>query len=238
MLGKYIAHCEDSLTACVLPHLLHLPIEQFWQILLKACYGRDQFPESPGEPLQVDYWPKWDPTDTKNNTYVEPDVFMRFREFDLIIEAKRGDDGGQEPDQWKKEIIAYANEFGEDRVPVKMIALGGILGTTTERVPCTWNSTETGKKHELSCPVVMCRWRGLLDQCKRMRRELKHLENRDSRSFATSRILDDVIGLFGSHGYSTGRWFADFNFGRYHFSSSTAPHHSLFRSRTLEFNQK
>lgn len=238
MLGKYIAHCEDSLTASVVPHLLHLPTELFWQILRNACYDRDQFPECPGELLQVDYWPKWDPTDTTNNTYVEPDVFMRFREFDLIIEAKNGDDGGQIPGQWKKELIAYTNEYRDQRIPVKMLALGGIPSTATDGVTHTWHPSEPGEKREIVCPVVMCRWRGLLDQCKRMNRELKRLENRDSQSFAASRILDDVIGLFGSHGYSTGRWFADFNFGRYHFSPSTARHHSLFRSRILELNQK
>jgi hypothetical protein len=96
MLGRFIRACEDSLTAAVFTHLLHLPAEVFWRILRRACCT-DTLPESAGEPLSVDYWPSWDPKGTGNTNRVVPDFFIRFRGFDLIIEAKRWDSDMQNP---------------------------------------------------------------------------------------------------------------------------------------------
>jgi hypothetical protein len=53
MLGKHLNHCEDSLTAAVFTHLLHLPTEVFWKILRNACYTR-KLPEFPGEPWNIE----------------------------------------------------------------------------------------------------------------------------------------------------------------------------------------
>src|SRR5579871_5883899 len=98
MLGKHINHCEDSLTAAVFTHLLHLPVELFWQVLRNACCT-DQLPKHIGEPSIVAPWPNWKATGTKNSIRVVPDLFMRFPTLDLIIEAKRADDGMQKPEQ-------------------------------------------------------------------------------------------------------------------------------------------
>ena len=117
MLAKHLNHCEDSLTSAIFNHLFHLPAELFWQILRNACYGKD-LPMHAGELLEVKYFPKWDAAGTTNEQFVEPDLFLRFREFDLIIEAKRWDDGMQDPAQWEKELIAYANEYGSEQLAV------------------------------------------------------------------------------------------------------------------------
>ncbi len=37
------------------------------------------------------FWPHCTPTGTTNNTFVEPDVFIRFQLFNVIIEAKYGE---------------------------------------------------------------------------------------------------------------------------------------------------
>jgi|688.fasta_scaffold195737_3 hypothetical protein len=237
MLGKFINHCEDSLTAAVFTHLLHLPSEVFWRILRQACYSPD-LPQAAGEPLKLEWWPKWDPKGTGNNTYIEPDVFIRFREFDLIIEAKRWDDKQQSKRQWQDQLIAYRNEYGEECCPVRMIAIGGLYQDHDELLNVKAKKTRaSAETPALMCTVHMCRWRELLAQCKRVRRELKRLEQPDSLALASSRILDDVIGLFGCHGYSTGRWFADFHFDRHQLSPTTLSHHRLFRGRTLALTQ-
>jgi hypothetical protein len=128
MISRFIANPrEDSLTAAVFSHLLHLPSEVFWDILRRSCGSRD-LPGNPGGPLQVDPWPKWSAKGTTNQRSVSPDFFIRFAEFDLIVEAKRGDHGTQSPDQWKRELTAYANEYGEEEQAVRMLAIGGIHG--------------------------------------------------------------------------------------------------------------
>src|SRR5438552_1575411 len=111
MLGKFVVHCEDSLMAAVFSHLLHLPFTIFWHILRDACYGTG-LPAVVGEPKIIALWPKWDPQGTRNSSYVEPDLFLRFEDFDLIIEAKRWDQGMQSRNQWEDQLTAYANEYG------------------------------------------------------------------------------------------------------------------------------
>ena len=104
MLGKYINHCEDSFTASIFTHLLHFPSEVFWQIIREACYS-DHLPNIAGELTEDEsFWPHWCANETDNKNFVEPDLFLRFREFDLIIEAKRWDDRQQYRSQWEKDI--------------------------------------------------------------------------------------------------------------------------------------
>src|SRR6266568_1660228 len=100
MLGKFIYICENSQTAAVFTDLLHLPAEDFWRILCNACYTK-LLPQYAGEPRLVEFWPKWNPNKTQNENYVEPDVFIRFSSFDLIIEAKREDERQQCRGQWE-----------------------------------------------------------------------------------------------------------------------------------------
>jgi len=225
MLGKHISICEDSLTASVFTHLLHLPCEAFWRILRSACYT-DQLPEYPGELREMDPWPKWDPKGTCNNTYVEPDFFMRFPAFDLIIEAKRWDDGQQNRDQWTRELIGYSNEYGEEQRPVRLIALGGIWGTSDDEVPVP---TSAEKTRETGCPVHMCKWERLLAECQRMLREIRSLNYPTSQNKAHERTLADLIDLFAWHGFQTGIWFAEVARDLPQLSPWVQEHHRIFQ---------
>ena len=235
MLGKFINHCEDSLSASVFSHLLHLPAEVFWALLRKACYSND-LPESAGEPLVVEMWPKWNATETGNSKYVEPDVFIRFADFDLIIEAKRWDDGQQDPAQWKRELVAYANEYGEVPMPVRMIALGGIHHEHDEVLRIKRPILKDGVlQPDIICSVHMCRWRGILYQSKRMLKELEKLEYPTSQTAATRRVLEDLIDLFAWHSYSTRPWFADADFVPFALSAETERHQRLFQKISATF---
>jgi hypothetical protein len=173
MLGKHINHCEDSLTAAVFSHLLHLPAELFWQILRNAC-GR-KLPGSAGEP-KCEFWPKWEAAGTTNSSYIEPDVFIRFPDFDLIVEAKRWDGNMHDIAQWKRELSGYANEYGHERHAVRMIALGNDNRLEDVQLSHKWvQEAEPGKKAEIfkiDCPVYMCRWGGVLAECRRTLRSL------------------------------------------------------------------
>lgn len=230
MLGKFISHCEDSLTASVFTHLLHLPAEVFWRLLRQACYTTD-LPETVGEPVEMDVWPKWSPDGTGNNTYVEPDVFIRFRDFDLIIEAKRWDERQQQPQQWRRELIAYGNEYRSDGQPVRMIALGGIDQEHDDKITVTLPASDDGDPAiTLECPVHMCRWRGILYQCNRMLRELERQEYASSQTAANRRVLEHVIDLFAWHSYSTRQWFADVSFDHVALSRHTESHQKLFQN--------
>ena len=234
MLGKHLNLCEDSHTAAVFTHLLHLPAESFWAILRRACFtGR--LPRDPGELLGVQPWPRWDATGIPDKTTVIPDLFVRFANFDLIIEAKRGDHDQQRPEQWRQEFVAYLNEYGEEAKPVKMIALGGLLGTEDQLVTRRGiDPAGAERPDEPSCTVHMCRWQSLLQQCQGMRRELAGLEYPPSQTAAAVRVLADLIDLFAWHGYSTGMWFADVEFAGYRLAPSVDAHLRLFAARSLQ----
>ena len=220
MLGDFINHCENSLTAAVFSHLLHLPGELWWQLLRGACYSAE-LPAVAGELHSVDFRPKWDPDGTDNVSYVEPDLFLRFAEFDLIIEAKRWDQSQQDPKQWQKEVRAYWHEYmAEETTPnigrkLRLIALGGVWTTEDQeasvQVPRAAtrqaNGADGARGASFSCPVHMARWGRLLGECKRMARELEQARYRSSQTRAHERILSHLIGLFAAHGFQTGRWF-------------------------------
>lgn len=215
MLGKYINHCEDSLTASVFSHLLHLPTEIWWGILRAAAYT-DQLPVHPGEPEKIDFWPKWDSERTTNSRYVEPDLFFRFKSLDLIIEAKRWDKEMQNSVQWRNQVTAYANEYrgdGEKR-ELRMIALGGLWSSIDAQVTVREITVPEGEEQDpeiisISCPVHKCLWRSLLDECLRLRRDILLSRYSSSETLAHQRILSDVIDLFAWHGYQTGVWYRD-----------------------------
>ncbi|MDC0302681.1 hypothetical protein OAL23_00775 [bacterium] len=211
MLSRYISPQEDTLTASVFGHLLHLPVETFWQILRQACDGHE-LPEHCGEPLLIDPWPKWASEGTSNSRYVEPDLFLRFAEFDLIIEAKRWDGGMQSHDQWAKQLISYHNVYGanagEENQNCHYLAVGGLWSYRSERFSF---QTEDGSVAG-ECVVSKARWQGIVIQCQRLLRHLQDSPYPTSQDRANQRLLGDLIELFAVHGFSTGRWFEDLDF--------------------------
>lgn len=220
MLAAFINPNENSLTASVFSHLLHLPTELWWQLLRGACRS-GRLPANVGELRSVDFRPKWDPTDvvTGNNTYVEPDLFLRFDSLDLIVEAKRWDNRQQNPQQWKAQLRAYWNQYASKQKnavtpgQVQIIALGGLWTTEDQDASVQVPSGAAGQRGPeqvtITCPVHMCRWGWLLTRCQGLARELNRLRYPSSQTNAHQRILDHLIGLFEAHDFRTGMWYEE-----------------------------
>jgi hypothetical protein len=145
---------------------------------------------------------------------------MRFSTFDLIIEAKRWDAGMQNRSQWEKEFNAYISQYGEEKVPVMMIALGGIWKNEDDEVSLG----------ETRHPVHMCKWEGLLAECQRMKKELENLKYPSSQILAWIRTLMHLIDVFAWHGFQTGIWFAEVLPRIPHLGPSIKSHHRTFRN--------
>lgn len=232
---------EDSLTASVISHLLHLPFEVYWKIIRNACFHSGMLPENPGEP-EVHAWPHWSPTGTRNSRFVEPDIFLRFPDFDLIVEAKFEDWGQQNPEQWARELEAYTNEYGQERRSVKMLAIGGIYQTQDDQIKHRWvpgsdNLSDTEGPHDFVCPVHMCQWSRVLYHCKQMEREIAKAAYPTSQSLAHRRILADLIRMFAHHGYQTGIWYSETIGHRARLSGRIEASHFPFRAIHNQFNQ-
>ena len=149
---------EDPKTLVVFGDLMLLPDLVLWNILKRAAANKGILPEDAG--LMADkvfFWPKWDPNskyDTGNSKYVEPDVFFRFDNIDVIVEAKYSDSQGQYREEWEREFKAYLNEFEDDKTSAVLLAVGG--NPTFEREP----AIKVGNR---KCPIVKYSWVSLLN---------------------------------------------------------------------------
>ena len=121
---------EDTLTSSVIGLMQYLPEDIFWKLLKSACGNSTvDLPDSIGAIQNFHFWERFDATDTKNKVAVEPDVWIETDTYDIIVEAKRSDNSGdnsQYEGQWTNQIIALRNSYGnEEPNPLIYIAIGG-----------------------------------------------------------------------------------------------------------------
>ncbi len=111
---------EDSLTASFFGLLFYLDselVEKYFYSLLDTETGKVQ---------EVEFWPHWDAENTSNEKYVEPDVFVRFENLDLIIEVKK--EGNKLfLKQAENQINAYENEYCNEETQEKHLFYLGFI---------------------------------------------------------------------------------------------------------------
>lgn len=159
---------EDAKTSSIIGTLSLLPAKQFWAIIRSACYNSNGLPESVTELQHIKFWPQW----KLDDRVVEPDVFVRFKEFDLIIELKRNDGNQQDMNQWKREIDAYLR-CEDSHKDYHLIA---ISGRTAEQHP----------------HVFQCSWSNLLSSVENERENIQDYSH-------IARILETAITAFHIH---------------------------------------
>ncbi len=184
---------EDPKTSSIFENLMLLPDNVFWSILKASCFFNNKMLSNSGRLLFYNFWPHWD----NNSSYVEPDLFIRFEEFDVIIEAKYGDYGGQYLKQWNQELTAYDNEYGKEEKPVIFIAVDGNMSMNVEEI------TIRGKKFH----IFKCNWLSLLIATNKYKGELKKISVPDMNISATLRLLDNIILAFNINGVYNIDWF-------------------------------
>ena len=187
---------EDPKTSAVFENLLLLPDNVFWYLLRQSCFSNDSMPINCGRLLSFNFWPHWDRTGTDNANYVEPDLFIRFDLFDVIIEAKYGDVGGQNPRQWQQEISAYHNEYGDDK-PYLFIAVGGNQTIVAETILVRGCEVH----------IYKCNWLSILMSVNKYHRELESLSVPDMSISATKRLLENISLAFNINGVYNIGWF-------------------------------
>lgn len=195
--GKLQA-CEDSLASTVFDGLKYLPIEMFWRILKGALY-QDKLPYASGEMESISFWEHWDPTSTRNKKHIEPDVFIHFHSFDIIIEAKRYNEKQQKKEQLEDQVIAYTNEFGNDKKTLYFIQLGGLHNKENEI------DFSKNEKHAIICKTD---WTNILEQIVLVNNQIKGVTLTTNTAY--SRILEDIIKGLELHQYYKKLWLKDF----------------------------
>ena len=187
---------EDPKTSAVFENLMLLPDNVFWHLLRQSCFSNDVMPVYSGQLLSYDFWPHWDRTGTDNTNYVEPDLFLEFELFDVIIEAKYGDYGGQYQHQWQQKITAYHNEYGDEK-PFVFIAIGGNQSIVAETI------SVKGEKVK----IYKCNWLSILMEVNKYQKELESISAPDMNVSATLRLLDNIILAFNINGVYNIDWF-------------------------------
>ena len=190
---------EDPKTSSVFENLMLLPDNVFWHILRTSCFYNAGMNETSGNLVSYVFWPRWSANgnDIENMNIVEPDLFIRFDEFDVIIEAKYNELGGQYQKQWEQELKAYDNEYGEEGKKVIFIAVGGNVTKDKERITVR-NKIFT---------IYKCSWLSLLIKVNNYKKELEDISVPDVNLSATLRLLDNIILAFNINGVYNIDWF-------------------------------
>ncbi|RAJ17826.1 hypothetical protein [Olleya aquimaris] len=193
-----LSKCEDSCTAGVFDILKYLPADLFWQIL-KSSLLLDTLPSVAGNIQHIEFWPKWsvkDVDEISNTKYIEPDVFINFSDFDVIIEAKRYDEKQQNSKQHKDQLVAYFNEF-KDNEPkeVYYILLGGLhIEDLREEITI----------YDKTVKLSKIKWSGLLTTIASLKKTIERQDLAHQKPMLL--LLEDVINVLAIHGYHTKKW--------------------------------
>lgn len=195
------SHCnnEDSLTSFIFERLSYLPIELFKEIISKLTNCKsDKF----GNFKEMQFWPHWNSKCTNNENFVEPDVFIRFSEVDVIIEAKRYDGTQQYEGQWKNEIVGYINEYEQEYNKEKLlfVALGDSKNNEKEIEIKKGNEKYSGKY----C-IYRRKWSLILH-------EIELLKDKNTNDYGINNVLNDTILIFQKFGFFVGEWFKTLDF--------------------------
>lgn len=207
--GK-IAISEDSLTSMVFDQLKYLPSELFWNILKRAVYY-DKLPRYSGELLEIFFWQKWNVRDSalnQNVRFVEPDVFLRYEEFDLVVEAKRHDEKQQSDMQHKEQMSAYFYNYFEDNKQLYYLQMGGLRDKSDVSDYLPPPLIIDGDREVLKKVVILkTDWSELLNSIITEESILKSVSYSDFNSYR--RILIDLIKGFELFQFYSPKWLKD-----------------------------
>lgn len=176
------SYTEDTKTSSVIGLMQYLPDNLIWDLLRTSCTDSRELPKEVGELLEVRFWDSWSGDGEQNVQRVEADVFLEFERCFVIIEAKKTDLGGQYHRQWRKELIAFEQDFAHDTKPCVFIALGGNYSLETERI-------STPMCHH---NIHKASWQSLLETVERQRTQKNNTPQ-------TRRTLEDIVLAFELH---------------------------------------
>lgn len=179
---------EDTLTASVLGRFQYLPDNEVATIFRNAFGLSTSFPESIGQILDYQFWTHWDATNTDNSNFVEPEVWIETSDYNIIVEAKKFDGGGQYEDQWRNEIQSFMDTFPLDKRLIIFIAIGGNTSLTERTILVKENRYN----------IYPISWFNLLHAVTTLlsQTEVPHQQ----------RILRDIIEAFEHHNYFDVTW--------------------------------
>lgn len=158
--------------------------------LLKKWLGSGDFTEF----QSAEYWPRYDLPDNDERDFVEPDLLLRFEDYDVLIEVKPPQGGDQYLTQWLNEIEGY---FAQDDTKTLYFLAIGRVGNVLESL----DVNELRKTYSQFTDIKSIEWKPIAQELYQLQRSQK-LDAQDSR------IVDDMLQaleLYGVRGYEV-KW--------------------------------
>jgi len=194
---------EDTLTSSVFDLLKYLPADLFWSILKQSLY-QDILPKHSGEIQSYQFWARWSTvniTEVSNAHFIEPDLFIQFSDFDIILEAKRYDENQQSTEQRTKQILTYFEEFSGELTGRKLyfIEVGGLHDKTSETI--------TLKERDIL--IARTDWSSILNVVCTMKSQWDKIAHFSHQGASYVRIFNDLIALIERHGFFKQLWLCE-----------------------------
>ena len=222
---KAYSSYEDFLTASVVSRMTYLPGDILWRIV-KCSSLHNRLSKYSGGLESVEFWPNWPMPDRMKEMGMrrEPDVFLKFEELDVIIEAKRNDSLSQSQVQWSEQLLCYLakrNSESEKKRPIVLWILGGMGALTDEQTLTSIFSEVTNRimdeYPEEQIEFAVSPWRNILYSLldlqhfliEEQRKQFHLISFHDRRHIL--RLADDIIDALRLHGIK-----------EWHFLSETA----------------
>ncbi|MGA3023563.1 MAG: hypothetical protein ABSF98_02215 [Bryobacteraceae bacterium] len=190
---------EDFLTAAVFSRLLYMPPETISKVL-------PMYDVHPGEVIASAFWPEWSVESQGETHRVEPDVYIQFTGFDLIVEAKLDDVASypQTAEQWANEWAAWQQEHLDDERRGMLLAIGGLGRTESDvKTKVTRLAAEAESYLRARLPrvppihAVGISWQSLYERLGVLRKEV------------SPQLLADLRAILGYFGFRGHQYLAD-----------------------------
>jgi len=192
---------EDLMTAAVFGRFAYLsPSVQ--ALLLKQWLGINEAEHDFEQFEDIEFWPKFDLVEGDDSCFVEPDLVLRFKEFNLIIEVKPPAGGDQYFEQWRKEIASFLQSDNKNYLPLYFLAIGRIGQYNAKG----WARDLIAENDERLQMISALKWQPVTDSIVQLRHPISisiKSENVDVITSQDIRILDDIIAALHLYGLKT-----------------------------------
>ncbi|MCE0493120.1 hypothetical protein [Vibrio salinus] len=171
---------EDLMTAAVFGRFAYLsaPVQSY---LMQSWLGVTEPAFDDFE--TIDFWSNYDLENNHNQKRVEPDVVLRFKTANVIIEVKPPAGGDQYKDQWQREIEAFLQSDEQTHLPLYFVALGRIPNKQTSE---QWFTELQDEFKEKLSGIYALEWQPVVNTLLELKKgELPNVQDR--------RVIDDIL---------------------------------------------
>ncbi len=186
---------EDLITAAIFGRFAYLS-SAVQNHLLTNWYGRaaEQLPHGFTGFEAIEFWPRFQLNNEGHKREVEPDIVMRFKHVNLIIEVKPPAGGKQYLEQWRNQIEAFIQSDDKANLSLYYLAIGRIESDDIKR----WgNQLKTTFAGQLSA-VAGLEWQLVTNAIIDLQHADAQLPNEQDR-----RVLTDMVAALHLYGLKT-----------------------------------